>query len=245
MTGVQWLTAILDTPAERAAEAESFWCSVTGQTLSPRRGQREEFATLEPADGDAFLRVQTVLQSPPGGMHLDLHTEDVDAFATRAEALGASTSYHERGYVVGGSPGGMTFCVVGPHGTRRPPARRWPGGRSAVDQVCLDIPPDRFDAECAFWAELTGWPLQGDPHAEFARLLVPDGMSLKVLLQRLDDPQYVVTAHLDLAGDDRDAEVGRHLELGAAVVRRTDGWTTLRDPAGRAYCVTRRPAEPA
>jgi Glyoxalase-like domain len=38
-----------------------------------------------------------------------------------------------------------------------------------------------------------------------------------------------------------DAEVQRHVELGARVVRRVPGdWTTLADPAGREYCVTGR-----
>jgi hypothetical protein len=37
------------------------------------------------------------------------------------------------------------------------------------------------------------------------------------------------------------AEVARHIELGAQVVREVPGdWTTLRDPAGREYCVTAR-----
>jgi hypothetical protein len=46
--------------------------------------------------------------------------------------------------------------------------------------------------------------------------------------------------HLDLASDDRAAEVARHVELGGRVVRSTDNWTTLLDPSGRPYCVTRR-----
>jgi hypothetical protein len=47
--------------------------------------------------------------------------------------------------------------------------------------------------------------------------------------------------HVDLACDDVDEEVARHRVLGASVVRRVPGeWTTLRDPAGREYCVTAR-----
>lgn len=49
--------------------------------------------------------------------------------------------------------------------------------------------------------------------------------------------------HLDLACDDRDAEEQRHRVLGADFVRRTDQWTTMRDPAGRDYCLTRRSAD--
>ena len=47
-------------------------------------------------------------------------------------------------------------------------------------------------------------------------------------------------AHLDLAADDRDAEVARHLALGATEVARARGWTVLTDPVGTTYCVTRR-----
>ena len=120
MTGVHWITAFLDTAEDRADDAEVFWARVTGQVVSARRGRRDEFATLLPADGDPFLKVQRVVQSPPGGLHLDLHTTDVRGLAARAEDLGATASYLEEGYVVCGSPGGMTFCVVGHPGSRRP-----------------------------------------------------------------------------------------------------------------------------
>lgn len=242
MSGIGWVTAFLDTEQERAPQAERFWCAVTGSLPSPRRGPREEFVTLLPPDGDAFLKAQVVGQRPPGGMHLDLHTHDVGDLAARAEQLGAAASYHELGYVVLGSPGGLTFCIVDHPAHTRPAPVPWPGGRSLVDQVCLDIPPSGFDAEVTFWRELTGWPqTQEADDSEFARLARGDGMPLQLLLQRLDDEQPVVTAHLDLACDEREAEVARHVELGASVVRRTEGWTTLRDPSGREYCVTGRP----
>ena len=79
MSGISWVTAFLDTDQDRAPQVERFWCAVTGSLLSPRRGSREEFVTLLPPDGEAFLKAQTVGQSPPGGMHLDLHTDDIDA----------------------------------------------------------------------------------------------------------------------------------------------------------------------
>ena len=55
----------------------------------------------------------------------------------------------------------------------------------------------------------------------------------------MDDPQPI-RAHVDLSCDDNAAEVARHERLGAQVVRRTEGWTTLRDPLGSLYCVSRR-----
>ena len=240
MSGIGWITAFLDTDETRAPEVERFWCAVAGCELSSRRGTRAEFATLLPPDGDPFLRAQSVVQSPPGGLHLDLHASDIAGLAAQAEQLGASASYHELGYVVLGSPGGLTFCIVGGPGGRRPEPVRWPRGRSLVDQVCVDVPPSRFEAEVGFWRRLTGWPEVETDSGEFRRLARGEGLPLQLLLQRLDDEQPVATAHLDLACDDRAAEVARHVELGALVVRRTDGWTTLRDPSGRQYCVTDR-----
>jgi hypothetical protein len=66
----------------------------------------------------------------------------------------------------------------------------------------------------------------------------PPGIPYAFLLQRLDDEQPAVTAHLDLSCQDRDAETARHEELGGQAVRRTDGWTVMRDPAGITYCNT-------
>src|SRR5689334_4679415 len=107
-----WVTAMLDGPPETADASEAFWTAVTGTRLSRRRGRADEFVTLLPDDGDGFLKAQRVLQSSPGGLHLDLHTNDVRGLAERAERLGATTSYHVLGYVVCGSPHGMTFCLV-------------------------------------------------------------------------------------------------------------------------------------
>jgi glyoxalase superfamily protein len=240
---IGWLTAFLDSPPETAAASERFWREVTGTRLSPPRGDRDEFATLLPPDGDPVLKVQRVVQSVPGGLHLDVHTDDVRGLAGRVEELGGSTSHHVLGYVICGSPGGLTFCLVGHPGRRRPGPVGPPGARSLVDQVCLDVPPSQWDSERFFWAALTGWEPTSGSLGQFAALTRPDGMPLRLLLQRLDDEQYTVTAHLDLACEDRDVEAARHLGLGARPVRRTEHWTTLRDPAGRGYCLTRRDVE--
>jgi hypothetical protein len=223
--------------------SERFWCRVTGTRLSPRRGPRDEFATLVPPDGDPFLKMQRVVQSIPGGLHLDLHTDDVRGLAARVDDLGGSTSHHVLGYVICGSPGGLTFCLVGHPGRRRPGPVGPRGARSLVDQVCLDVPPRQWHAERAFWAALTGWELRSGAGGELAALARPEGMPLRLLLQRLDDEQYTVTGHLDLTCDDHDAEAARHQDLGAHLVRRTPHGTTLRDPAGRGYCLTHRDVE--
>lgn len=242
---VTWVTAMLDTREEDAEAAEEFWASLTGSTLSQRRGPHAEFATLPPDEGDSFLKVQRVGRPVPGGLHLDLHTDDVASLASRVRELGGSTGQPHDGYVVCGSPRGLTFCIVEHSARVRPSPHRWTGGRSIVDQVCLDIPPGAYDVECAFWRDLTGWThTPGDVHDEFTRLVRPEGQPLAFLLQRLDDEAPAVSAHLDWSADDREAETDRHVALGARLLRRHEWWTVLEDPAGRTYCITaRRPGD--
>ena len=156
----------------------------------------------------------------------------------RAVALGAAVVFEEPGLVVLRSPAGLPFCVVTWDGER---VRPRPAGISLVDQMCLDIPAGGFDPEADFWSALTGWPRRRSDLPEFDHLVRPEGMPLRLLLQRTGAERAGM--HLDLACDDVDAEVVRHVALGATVVRRVPGdWTTLRDPAGREYCVTARPA---
>ena len=238
---VRWMTAFLDLPQEVADQGVDYWQQVTGSTPSAWRGDHQ-FVTLLPKDGDAYLRLQATRLGPPG-CHLDLHVADVVAAAEAAEGLGARVVFTEPGLVVLRSPDGLPFCFVDHDGeARRPAPVRWPSGhRSLVDQLCLDIPPDRYDAECAFWAGLTGWQAKSASYPEFRYLVRPSGMPLRLLLQRLESapPGASTTAHVDLACDNVAAEVTRHEALGATVVRRTDAWVTLRDTAGLEYCVTR------
>lgn len=216
-----WITAFLDVPASRHSVAATFWAGVTGSTLSRSRGADDEFATFEPPDGDAYLRLQRT-RSGPAGVHLDLHAPDRDLEPSR-------------------SPGGLPFCLnEGETGTR-PLPRIWAGGQtSLVDQVCLDVPASSYDAECAFWAETTGWDLVEGSRPEFRSLVRPDAMPLRILLQRLDDSDGPVRAHLDIATTDRAAETDRHRDLGARVEATRQHWTVLRDPAGALYCITDR-----
>ncbi|GAA2632716.1 VOC family protein [Paractinoplanes durhamensis] len=233
---VRWVTGFLDSPT---SEVESFWLAVTGTTLSPRRGDGA-FATLLPADGDAFLRVQVIGSGRPGS-HLDLHVDDVPAAAAEAQGFGASVVSVQSDLVVLASPAGVVFCLVRWDGEAvRPAAVEWAGGqRSLVDQWCLDIPAVDHDAEVAFWAAVTGWERRASDLPEFSFLQGDASLPLRFLVQRLGDGAAGV--HLDFACDGVDAEVARHVGLGASVVRRVPGdWTTLRDPLGREYCVTGR-----
>ncbi|WP_211192211.1 VOC family protein [Actinoplanes sp. TBRC 11911] len=231
------MTVFLDSPVR---VAEGFWLGVTGASLSRRRGAGGEFATLVPRDGDAYVRVQ-VVGDPPARSHLDLHVDDVRAVAGVAVSLGARVVRAEEGLIVLRSPAGLLFCLVGWRGEARLPAPvRWPGGQlSLVDQVSVDLPDAAYEVEVGFWEGLTGWSRRPTGLPEFEHFQRGPGMPLRLLFQRLGSG--AARMHVDLACDDVDAEVVRHRALGAVVVRRVVGeWTTLRDPAGREYCVTAR-----
>ena len=195
-----------------------------------------------PASGDAFLRVQRTAESVPR-CHLDLHVERVDETAEHAVHLGAQVVGEPAGIVVMASPGGFPFCVVShrEQGTPTAPDALARGlsqpGRPALPRH----PSRRLRRGKRVWATLTGWERRSGPRPEFEHLGRSPGMPLRLLLQRLDDDRSArCLSHLDLACEDVDAEVHRHEALGAEVVRAMPGWTTLLDPSGLAYCVTRR-----
>lgn len=241
---IRWLTVFIDVPADRLDRAAQFWTAVTASTLSPTRGERQEFATLVPAAGTPILAMQRVGEEQPR-LHLDVHVDDVAAATEQAAGLGATVLHADEWSVVS-SPAGFVHCFVG-HlaGTERPqPVVLDGGGTSLADQLAIDIPADQFAVEVAYWASLSGWPAESvDLHPEFTVLRRPDGMPYRLLLQRLgdDDQRPLATGHLDIAaGDERAALASAHEGLGAQIARTAPGWVTLVDPAGMTYCLTGR-----
>lgn len=232
---VRWLWAFLDTPAPDAAGSWEHWSSLTRSTLSPVRGVDGEFATLLPEAGDPWVKVQAI-GSGAGGIHLDLDVDNPQDAAATALALGASL-VADRGYVVLRSPGGLTFCLTSWHGEHD---QVRVGERDLLDQVCIDVPSERYAAETAFWSALTGWEWVQSDVPEFSYCARPAAMPLRLLFQRLGEPQGEVRAHVDFACVDRRATERAHEELGSVVVDRRDFWTVLRDPVGRVYCLTDR-----
>lgn len=241
-----WLTAFLDLPARVFDPATDFWAAVTGHPRSAARGPGAEFATLVPAEGAEYLKVQRIGGTPR--IHLDVHVADVPATAELAADLGARVVADPgSGYLVLTSPSGFVFCLVAHKAGTPPPPAGWPGGhRSRVDQVALDLPRDVHGVEAAFWSALLDEPVRALSGDEFSAIDRRPGLPLRVLLHRLDEPSGRTRAHLDLATDDVPAEVARHVALGAELIAVRDGWTVLRDPARLPYCVTGRdPAEPS
>ncbi|MGL5929542.1 MAG: VOC family protein [Dermatophilaceae bacterium] len=239
---VRWAWLFLDTPAADADRSWRFWSAVTGWALSPTRGEHDEFATLLPSHGDAWMKLQAVTDGA-GGIHLDLDVDHVRPAAAFAESLGASRiGAIEDTVVILRSPGGLVFCLTTWQGAAR---QVRDGAVELPDQVCLDIPGARYDTEAAFWSGLTGWRLRAGRLPEFSYLKRPPGIPFRMLLQRLGQQDGEVRAHPDLACADRAASTVRHVAAGARVLGEGDGWTVMADPVGRVYCLTdRSPTDP-
>jgi Glyoxalase-like domain len=241
---VLWMSVFADVPAPAVAPALDYWERVTGAQRGQPTGAHGEFTPLVPPDGDRYVWVQRV-DRDSGGWHLDLHVPSAAEATARAVEARARVVGEQAWFVTFESPGGQPFCLVDEDrpGRRRPVPSTWQDGRrSLVDQLCIDIPADRFEAECDFWADLTGWPRErSSERPEFDRLTVPTRLPVRILLQRLGpDDSDGIRAHMDMSCDDRDAETARHEALGATVQMRAEHWTTLRDTVGLTYCITDR-----
>ena len=227
-----WIQLFLDTPVDTFDDAVAFWSAVTGWRPSDRRGEDGQFLTLLPPAGSAYVKMQAVDQ--PAGLHLDLDSADRPAAIEHARSLGATTHWTYHDVEVMRSPGGFVFCQTLVEGS--PELAR--DGSTVLDQVCLDIPPDAWEPEVAFWRDLTGREVQTGSLPGFARL-VEDGRP-RILLQRLETGSGPVRAHPDLATASRAEDVRRHVALGASLVREHDFWSVLTAPGGQVYCLTDR-----
>ncbi len=234
---IRWITAVLEVQGERFDAELGFWLAATGGALGARRDPGGEDAIVVPPGGDAYLRLHRRPEGARPRVRLCLHAADVMALASSAVRLGATRAGEGHDLDLT-SPGGLRFSIV-EH--RREGSSARPHEDALLDQVCLDIPSSRHEAECAFWAALSGWEHLPESPQEFSELSRPVGMPLRLLMQRLGEVDGGVRAHLDLAADGSRQEVAaRHVGRGAVLTSTRRGWQVLVDPAGLSYCVTGR-----
>ena len=94
-----------------------------------------------------------------------------------------------------------------------------------------------------WWREALGWVVVHDTTDEVAIRPAADRLP-GILFGRSHDPKPVKNRlHFDFRPGDRDAEVGRLIDLGAtrADIGQTgdEPWVVLRDPEGNEFCVLR------
>ena len=114
--------------------------------------------------------------------------------------------------------------------------------RTLVDQVCIDIAPDDYERECAFWAALTGWDRRSALLSEYSPTWsAPNPCRCACSSNDSTSRRRPRRAPISTwRAYDRDAAADWHRELGAVRRERHEYWTTMTDPSGLPYCLTRR-----
>jgi predicted enzyme related to lactoylglutathione lyase len=101
---------VIDVPAADHEQELAFWQTATGQQLR-RYEQFPEYhgATLErPNLGFLVQR----LGDGPARVHLDIHTDNLEAEVARLEQAGAARVRRVNGWWVMQDPAGLPFCVI-------------------------------------------------------------------------------------------------------------------------------------
>lgn len=101
---------VLDVPAADHDTTVTFWRGALGTPLE-RVERYPEFHGAKLPTHDLLLLAQQVGDGAPG-VHVDIHTDDLDAEVTRLEVLGATRIEHHDRWWVMRDPAGVTFCVV-------------------------------------------------------------------------------------------------------------------------------------
>lgn len=116
---------VVDVPPADHDQELAFWQAASGLTLE--RGTR--FPEYHGADlpGQEFALLIQRLGEGPARVHVDIHTDDLEAEVARLERSGARRVRRTDHWQVMRDPAGLPFCVVpDPPGTLTDAnARRW------------------------------------------------------------------------------------------------------------------------
>lgn len=116
---------VVDVPTADHDRELGFWQAATGQTLT-RLDQHPEYHGAR-LPGQEFGVLVQRLEAGSGRVHLDLHTDDLDAEVARLERLGAERVRQVHHWWIMRDPAGLLFCVIpGPRGSLHDGnAQRW------------------------------------------------------------------------------------------------------------------------
>jgi predicted enzyme related to lactoylglutathione lyase len=113
---------VIDCRVDDLASATSFWSQALGKPVASTDQDGDgKYAELKTGDDEPILVLQKV--GHESRVHLDIETDDLEAEASRLEALGAKRIefMRERWWVME-APSGQRFCIVrrqrkefGPH----------------------------------------------------------------------------------------------------------------------------------
>jgi predicted enzyme related to lactoylglutathione lyase len=103
---------IIDCNTPDLDAAASFWTQALGYPLAQLEGDQGTYRQLETGPTGMHIEVQKV--DHPSRLHLDIESDDIEAEATRLEALGAKKVKRFPRWWVMEAPTGQRFCIVHP-----------------------------------------------------------------------------------------------------------------------------------
>ena len=104
-----WKVVIDGAPEDHDREL-AFWQGATGRPLN----QFEEYPEYHGAGhhGQEFWLLFQRLEGGPSRIHVDIHTDDLEAEVTRLEGLGAKRVQQVHRWWIMRDPAGQLFCVI-------------------------------------------------------------------------------------------------------------------------------------
>ncbi|MGH3516393.1 MAG: VOC family protein [Haloechinothrix sp.] len=117
--------AVIDVRAEDHDRELAFWQAAIGQKLELFEDQPEYHGTK--LQDQEFALLTQRLDEGTSRVHLDIHTDDLDAEVARLERLGARRVRRVRQWWIMEDPAGLPFCVilVRPGSLNDQNSRRW------------------------------------------------------------------------------------------------------------------------
>lgn len=118
------LKIVIDAPPELHDRELAFWQDAVGQELPEVYSAEYHGAFLR---GSELMLLMQRLDSGGPRVHLDIHTDDVDAEVARLEGLGAERVQQVQTWWVMRDPAGLPFCVLptSPGSLNDDSAQRW------------------------------------------------------------------------------------------------------------------------
>jgi len=234
---------MIDCQAADLASASAFWSQALGlPVLDKDEGGEGRYAVLGNAAGGLHVEVQSV--DHESRLHLDIEAGDIDAEASRLEALGATRIGNPRGrWWIMQAPSGHRFCVIrwrdrGPPSTPASTAAT-SAHHSGLVALVIDCPVDSLEVSLEFWSAALQRPIAShdqDGDGKYAELQTAEDEPF-LLLQKVE---HTARVHLDIETDDLDAEVARLETLGAQRIAFVRRWWVMQAPTGHRFCVVRQ-----
>jgi hypothetical protein len=103
---------VVDVPGDSHQQTLEFWQATLGQKLVQSESSPEYHGADLPGQDFEFLLQR--LDEGSARVHLDIHTDDLEAEVSRLERLGARRVRLVRGLWIMQDPAGLPFCVI-PH----------------------------------------------------------------------------------------------------------------------------------